>query len=110
MWYQVGDYVYPSDLPRRVRCRVEAVERKALDGGETIQILTLAPLDGPWSPGTQLVRLDGSVVPARGETTVAHAAAAARQALDRGARFRGARVVRLALAPRRLAAAEPDDA
>jgi len=65
MRYQIGDYVYPTDLPRRVTCRVLEVDRVAVARGEVIQILTLAPLEGPWRPGTELVRLDGAVVPAR---------------------------------------------
>lgn len=64
MLYDVGDYVFPVDLPRRVVCRVDAVDRVAIQGGEMIQILTLAPLGGPWRPGTQLIRLDGAVAPA----------------------------------------------
>jgi hypothetical protein len=65
MRYEIGDYVYPTDLPRRVTCRVLEVDRMAVQGGEVIQILTLAPLEGPWRPGTELVRLDGAVAPAR---------------------------------------------
>jgi hypothetical protein len=67
MLYDVGDYVFPVDLPRRVVCRVDAVDRVAIQGGEMIQILTLAPLGGPWRPGTRLIRLDGAVAPV-GET------------------------------------------
>lgn len=63
MLYDIGDYVFPVDLPRRVVCRVDAVDRVAIEGGEMIQILTLAPLGGPWRPGTQLIRLDGAVAP-----------------------------------------------
>ena len=63
MLYDIGDYVFPVDLPRRVVCRVDAVDRVAIQGGEMIQILTLAPLSGPWRPGTRLIRLDGAVAP-----------------------------------------------
>jgi hypothetical protein len=63
MLYDIGDYVFPIDLPRRLVCRVDAVDRVAIQGGEMIQILTLAPLDGPWRPGTRLIRLDGAVAP-----------------------------------------------
>ena len=63
MLYDVGDFVFPVDLPRRVVCRVDAVDRVAIQGGEMIQILTLAPLGGPWRAGTQLIRLDGAVAP-----------------------------------------------
>ena len=61
MHYEVGDYVYPNDLPRPVPCRVVEVDRMVVQGGEMIQILTLAPLEGPWQAGTELVRLDGAV-------------------------------------------------
>ena len=64
MLYDIGDYVFPVDLPRRVVCRVDAVDRVAIQGGEMIQILTLTPLGGPWRPGTHLSRLDGAVAPA----------------------------------------------
>lgn len=111
MRYEVGDYVVPSDLPRRWICRVEEVERKALAGGEAIQILTLAPLAGPWRAGTLLVRLDGSVEPAQRSSAtidpVARAAAAARRAYDgKGAPSRG-KVIRLPVRPRRLPVPEP---
>lgn len=66
MLYDIGDYVFPVDLPRRVVCRVDAVDRVAIQGGEMIQILTLAPLGGPWRPGTRLIRLDGAVAPVDG--------------------------------------------
>jgi hypothetical protein len=106
MRYEIGDYVVPSDLPRRWVCRVAEVERKALAGGETVQILTLAPLAGPWRPGTLLVRLDGSVRPAdrrdRTAGAVARAAAAARRAHDpEGAAPRG-KILYLPVRPRRL--------
>jgi hypothetical protein len=111
MRYEVGDYVIPSDLPRRWTCRVEEVERKALAGGETIQILTLAPVAGPWRAGTLLVRLDGSVEPAprssRTAEPVARAAAAARRACD-GKRVAGmGKVIRLPIRPKRLPVPEP---
>ena len=63
MLYQPGDYVCPSDLPRRFPCRVEQVESINLGDGLS-QILTLAPLEGPWPAGTCLIRLDGAVTPA----------------------------------------------
>ena len=63
MLYQRGDHVSPSDLPRRFLCRVEQVESfKVRDG--LAQILKLEPLEGPWPAGTQLIRLDGAVIPA----------------------------------------------
>lgn len=63
--YEPGDYVYPADLPRRLLCRVTRAESAATRAG-TFQILTLEPLEGPWSdwPETQLVRLDEAVLPA----------------------------------------------
>jgi len=62
--YQPGDCVYPSDLPRRFLCRVAGAENFSTGAG-TSQILRLQPLEGPWPPGTILIRLDGAVVSAR---------------------------------------------
>jgi hypothetical protein len=63
MLYQPGDYVCPSDLPRRFLCRVEQVE--SINVGKGLeQILKLEPLQGPWPAGTHLIRLDGAVIPA----------------------------------------------
>ncbi len=64
--FQLGDYVYPTDLPRRLLCRVARTETGKTHTG-TFQILTLEPLEGPWrgSPDTrQVVRLDEDVLPA----------------------------------------------
>ena len=58
--YRLGDYVYPSDLPRRFLCRVAAAEDFDVSAG-TSQILRLEPLEGPWPQGTLLVRLDKAV-------------------------------------------------
>jgi hypothetical protein len=63
MIYQPGDYVCPSDLPRRFLCRVEQVESINLGNGLS-QILQLEPLEGPWPAGTSLIRLDDAVTPA----------------------------------------------
>ena len=65
MTYQPGDYVYPSDLPRPHLCRVRRVE--TVGKGRRTQILGLEPLEGPWARGTELVRLDDGVLPARPE-------------------------------------------
>lgn len=113
MRYHVGDLVIPSDLPKRWTCRVVEVEAKALAGGETIQILTLAPLAGPWREGTLLVRLDGSVRPAAAEARrcdpIARAAAAAAAAgAGTADRRRRGKVIRLPVASRRLVAASAD--
>lgn len=62
--YHVGDQVVPVDLPRPLLCQVEATDEVALGDGESGQILTLRPLDGPWEQGTTLVRLDNAVRPA----------------------------------------------
>ena len=108
MLYEVGDYVFPNDLPRRVKCRVEEVERKALATGEVIQILMLAPLDGPWRPGTLLVRLDAAVEPVDAAVAkpareaIRRAAAAARRSLDSPVVVRTAKVIRLPVQPRAL--------
>ena len=61
MTYRSGDYVFPTDLPRRFLCRVQKAETLIL-GDERSQILGLEPLEGPWPAGTTLVRLDPSVV------------------------------------------------
>jgi hypothetical protein len=64
--FQLGDYVYPADLPRRLLCRVARAETARTRTG-TFQILTLEPLEGPWRrwPETsQVVRLDENVLPA----------------------------------------------
>ena len=62
MLYQPGDYVCPSDLPRRFLCRVEQAESFKV-GDVLSQILKLEPLEGPWPPGTCLIRLNGAVTP-----------------------------------------------
>jgi hypothetical protein len=111
MLYDVGDYVFPVDLPRRVVCRVDAVDRVAIQGGEMIQILTLAPLGGPWRPGTRLIRLDGAVAPIDGR--VHHGPRPSRAAMRRRlagteawagapAVSRGRKVVRLQVRALRL--------
>jgi len=62
--YQPGECVYPADLPRRFLCRVAGAENFSTSAGIS-QILRLQPLEGPWSPGTILIRLDGAVVSAQ---------------------------------------------
>jgi hypothetical protein len=59
--YRTGDYVFPTDLPRRFLCRVMQAETLAV-GRESCQILKLEPLEGPWPAGTSLIRLDPVVV------------------------------------------------
>lgn len=61
--YDAGDYVYPTDLPRRHLCRVTVAEEFNADG-RTSQILKLEPMIGPWPPGTCLIRLNSAVIPA----------------------------------------------
>jgi len=63
MTYRTGDYVYPVDLPRRLLCRVRQAENLGASSTRA-QILKLEPLEGPWAPGTELVRLDEWVAPA----------------------------------------------
>ena len=63
MAYRPGDCVYLADLPRRFLCRVADAESYAV-GDHTFQILNLEPLEGPWRPGTILVRDDSAVHPA----------------------------------------------
>ena len=62
--YHTGDFVYPTDLPRRFLCRVTEEESFPVETG-TAQILKLAPLEGPWPEGTLLVRPDVWVRAAR---------------------------------------------
>jgi hypothetical protein len=69
MAFRPGDYVYPADLPRRLLCRVVAVESGRTRTG-AFQILTLEPLEGPWSDwphATPIMRFDEAVraAPAR---------------------------------------------
>jgi hypothetical protein len=66
MAFRPGDYVYPADLPRRLLCRVASTESGTTRTG-AFQILTLEPVDKPWTEwpeGTLLVRLDENVLPA----------------------------------------------
>ena len=62
MSFRLGDYVYPTDLPRRFPCRIEQTETFALPSGVT-QLLRLVPLAGPWPAGTELIRLGDTVAP-----------------------------------------------
>ena len=64
MIYQPGDYVCPSDLPRRFPCRVERAESMRMPDGFA-QVLHLVPLAGPWPQGTVLIRLCKAVMPVR---------------------------------------------
>jgi hypothetical protein len=66
MAFRPGDYVYPADLPRRLLCRVAVAESGRTRTG-AFQILTLEPLEKPWSDWPRpnlIVRLDESVRPA----------------------------------------------
>lgn len=61
MTYAVGDYVVPIDLPRQFVCRITHAHGV---GNTPLQVLELAPLEGPWPPDTRLVRGGDSVRPA----------------------------------------------
>jgi hypothetical protein len=61
MSYAVGDYVVPTDLPRQFLCRVTHAHGV---GNTPLQVLELAPLEGPWPFETRLVRGGDSVRPA----------------------------------------------
>ena len=61
MTYAVGDYVVPIDLPRQFVCRVTHAHAV---GNTPLQVLELAPLEGPWPSDTRLVRGGDSVRPA----------------------------------------------
>jgi hypothetical protein len=89
-----GDLVFPSDLPRRFLCRVDEVETIGLTSGP-FQIMKLAPLEGPWTPSTRLIRTSHDVlVPPRREIWRYHAlsrpAAAHHVIRQRGRRVRAA--------------------
>ena len=62
--FQPGDYVYPTDLPLRLLCRITQVE-SLNPGGEGLQVLKLTPLEGSWKEGAQLVRFADGVRPAK---------------------------------------------
>ena len=66
MMYRAGDHVWPADLPGRFLCRVVNAESFRIGSGIS-QILKLEPLEGPWPPGTCLIRLEGAVIRARRE-------------------------------------------
>jgi hypothetical protein len=61
MSYAIGDYVVPVDLPRQFVCRVTHAHGV---GNTPLQVLELAPLEGPWPHDTRLVRGGDSVRPA----------------------------------------------
>lgn len=84
MLYQTGDYVYPADLPRPHLCRVAQAETLRFRGGRA-QMLKLEPLEGPWPPGTNLVRLDEYVMPVR-PRQLWQASPSAQAAIERGKR------------------------
>jgi hypothetical protein len=80
MSYAIGDYVVPVDLPRQFVCRVTHAHGV---GNTPLQVLELAPLEGPWPPETRLVRGGDSVRPAtQGEVTAVRHARAARAGRD----------------------------
>ena len=58
--YHPGDYAYLEDLPRRFLCRVVEADGVGVDVGPA-QVLKLAPLGGPWPPGTMLIRPSSAV-------------------------------------------------
>ena len=57
-YYQIGDYVVPTDLPQRFVCRVANAHAVGATG---MQVLELKPLHGPWPQGTRLFRGGESV-------------------------------------------------
>ena len=56
MRYEPGDYVCPTDLPRRFLCQVVGAESFECGSGRA-QVLKLEPLQGPWPAGTCLIRM-----------------------------------------------------
>jgi hypothetical protein len=85
MSYAIGDYVVPTDLPRQFLCRVTHAHPV---GNTPLQVLELAPLEGPWPMETRLVRGGDSVRPAAAVELAAlrrwHAARAGRGTRPRG--------------------------
>ena len=79
--YQPGDYVYPTDLPQRLLCRVTQAE-SLNPGGEGFQVLKLTPLEGPCKAGAALVRFADGVRAAPGLAACANSPAWARTAGD----------------------------
>jgi len=66
MAFRPGDYRSTADLPQRLLCRVALAESGRTPTG-ALQILTLEPLEKPWSdwpPPNLIVRFDESVRPA----------------------------------------------
>ena len=64
MAFRTGDFVYPTDLPRRLLCRVTCVESGSTRTGP-FQILTLEPLGRPWNQWDDaplIVRFDHDVL------------------------------------------------
>jgi len=56
MVFRPGDYVIPADLPRRLLCRVTSTETGTTRDG-VFQILTLEPVERPWSEWPDAERL-----------------------------------------------------
>ena len=88
--FAVGEMVVPMDLPRVFVCAVVSTHPVGVCGE---QLLALEALDGPWPPGTQLVRLDETVRRAR----TAEIGSAVRVPPSRGRRRRAARSRHLTL-------------
>jgi hypothetical protein len=61
MSYAIGDHVVPTDLPRPFICCVTYARPV---GDTPLQVLELAPLEGPWPPDTLLIRGGDVVRPA----------------------------------------------
>lgn len=61
MTYEIGDHVVPTDLPRPFLCCVTYTRPV---GDTPLQVLELAPLEGPWPMDTRLIRGGDSVRPA----------------------------------------------
>jgi hypothetical protein len=61
MSYEIGDRVVPTDLPRPFICMVTYARSV---GDTPLQVLELAPLEGPWPLDTRLIRGGDAVRPA----------------------------------------------
>jgi len=93
MSYEIGDHVVPTDLPRPFICSV--TDWRAV-GDTPLQVLELAPLEGPWPPETRLIRGGDAVRPAApSELAQLRRLRARRARLDGGPPHRRRRSIRL---------------
>jgi hypothetical protein len=83
MLYARDDLVVPTDLPRVFVCRVTHAHHVE---GTVLQVLELAPLEGPWPAETRLIRGSDAVRPATSSELWSVRTAPAALEFDRRAR------------------------